>query len=83
MTSEDFRQAMTKRGWQKGIGDDYRNTYKALGKELVSVIQRRSDGSLTWRFFADADAWFDIRDDDLPRVLDAFDEQKRKGDAAQ
>lgn len=81
MTSEDFRQAMTKRGWQKGIGDDYRNTYKALGKELVSVIQRRSDGSLTWRFFADA--WFDIREDDLPRVFDAFDEQKRKGEAAQ
>ena len=81
MTGEDFRQAMTKRGWQKGIGDDYRNTYKALGKELVSVIQRRSDGSLAWRFFADV--WFDIRDDDLPRVLDAFDEQKRKGEEKQ
>ena len=81
MTSQDFRQAMTKRGWQKGIGDDYRNTYKALGKELVSVIQLRSDGSLAWRFFADV--WFDIREADLPRVLDAFDEQKRKGDAAQ
>ena len=81
MTSEDFRQAMTKRGWFKGIGDDYRNTYKALGKELVSVIQRRSDGSLAWRFFADV--WFDIREADLPRVLDAFDEQKRKGEEKQ
>lgn len=81
MTSEDFRQAMTKRGWQKGIGDDYRNTYKVFGKEMVSVIQRRGDGSLTWRFFADT--WFDIRDADLPRVLDAFDEQKRKGEEKQ
>lgn len=81
MTSEDFRQIMEARGWEKGIGDDYRNTYKAIGKERVSVIQRRGDGSLTWRFFADA--WFDIRDADLPRVLDAFDEQKRKGEAAQ
>ena len=81
MTSEDFRQAMTKRGWQKGIGDDYRNTYKALGKEMVSVIQRRGDGSLAWRFFADV--WFDIREADLPRVLDAFDEQKRKGEEKQ
>ena len=81
MTSEDFRQAMTKRGWQKGIGDNYGNTYKALGRELVSVIQRHSDGSMAWRFYADA--WFDIRDADLPRVLDAFDEQKRKGEEKQ
>jgi hypothetical protein len=81
MTSEDFRQVMTKRGWQKGIGDDYRNTYKAIGKEHVSVIQRRGDGSLTCRFFLDV--WFDLRDAELPRVLDAFDEQKRKGEAAQ
>ena len=81
MTSEDFRRIMEARGWEKGIGDDYRNTYKALGQELVSVIQRRSDGSLTWRFFADA--WFDIREADLPRVLDAFDEQKRKGEEKQ
>lgn len=78
MTSEDFRKAMTKRGWFKGIGEDYRNTYKLFGKEMVSVIQRRGDGSLTWRFFSDV--WFDLRDAELPRVLDAFDEQKRKGD---
>ena len=30
---------MTKRGWQKGIGDDYRNS--GVG-HAVSVIQRRS-----------------------------------------
>jgi len=81
MTSEDFRQAMTERGWFKGIGDEYRNAYKMFGQELAIVIQRRRDGSLAWRFFATA--WFDIRDADLPRVLDAFDEQKRKGEEKQ
>ena len=45
------------------------------------MIQRRSDGSLAWLFFADA--WFDITDDDLQRVLDALDEQKRKGEEKQ
>ena len=78
MTKEDFRKIMQSHGWQKGIGDDYR---KACIGEQAIVIQRRSDGTLACRFFANA--WFSLRDVELSHMLDAFDEQKRKGEEKQ